>query len=53
MVISIAIPNATLKTNTVDGFSGMPIQPISPAVINNGIILGISEQARIRAERNR
>jgi len=50
---SIAMPRATLKTNTVDGFSGMPAQPIIPAVINRGIILGIREQTNIRAERKR
>ena len=53
MVTSIAIPNATLKTNTVEGFSGIPTQPIIPAVISKGIILGIREQIRIRADRNK
>ena len=49
----MAIPSATLNTNTVEGFNGTPAQPITPAVINNGIILGISEQISMRAERNK
>lgn len=53
MVISTAIPNATLKTNTVDGFKGTPAQPIIPAVITNGITFGISEHTKIRTDLNR
>ena len=48
MVISIAIPNAMLKTRTVEGFSGTPAHPITPAVITSGIRLGNKEQIRIR-----
>ena len=47
MVTSIAIPSATLNINTVDGFRGTPTQPMTPAVINKGIILGINEQINI------
>src|ERR1700760_3928924 len=53
MVISIAIPSAILNTSTVDGFNGTPTQPITPAVINSGITLGISEHNRMRKERKR
>src|SRR5689334_20505437 len=53
MVTSIAIPKATLKTNTVEGLSGIPIQPITPAVIINGIIFGMREQSNILKERNK
>lgn len=53
MVMSIAIPSATLKTSTVEGFMAMPIQPISPAVITNGIKLGINEQSKILNDLNK
>ena len=53
MVTSITIPKATLKTITVDGFKVMPIQPIIPAVIINGIKFGTNEQSNIRNERNK
>src|SRR6187397_2538442 len=53
MVISIAIPRATLKTSTVDGLSGTPTHPITPAVITNGMRLGINEQINILADLNR
>ena len=53
MVISIAIPRATLKTNTVDGFKGIPVQPIIPAVIMSGIRLGMSEHNNILADLNK
>lgn len=53
MVTSITIPKATLNTITVDGFKVMPDQPITPAVITNGIKLGIKEQINILNERNR
>src|SRR5882724_2076100 len=53
MVISIAIPRATLNTKTVDGFIGTPTQPITPAVISNGMILGIKEQINILIDRKR
>ena len=42
MVTSIAMPNATLKTNTVDGFNGIPTQPMMPAVMSNGMMFGMS-----------
>ncbi len=47
MVISIAIPNAMLKTSTVEGFSGTPAQPITPAVITKGMVFGINEHIKI------
>ncbi len=53
MVISMAIPNATLKTSTVEGFSGTPAQPIIPAVITKGMRLGINEQIKILADLKR
>ena len=53
MVTSIAIPNATLKTKTVDGFNDTPIQPIHPAVISNGTMLGTSEHMRIGKDLNK
>ena len=53
MVTSIAIPNATLKTNTVDGFKDTPIQPITPAVINNGTILCTKEHINIGKDLNK
>ena len=49
----MAMPKATLKINTVDGFSGTPAQPITPAVITNGIRLGMREQIKIRADLKR
>ena len=51
--MSIAMPSATLKISTVDGFNGTPAQPITPAVITNGIRLGISEQINILADLNK
>ena len=53
MVTSMAIPSATLKTSTVDGFKAMPTQPITPAVITKGIRLGINEHNNMRNERNK
>jgi hypothetical protein len=53
MVISTAMPNATLKTNTVDGFSGTPTQPITPAVTIKGIILGNKETINILKDLNK
>ena len=47
------MPKATLKINTVDGLSGIPAQPITPAVITNGITLGIKEQINILADLNK
>ena len=40
MVISMAMPSAILKTNTVDGFNGTPAHPMTPAVITRGIKFG-------------
>ncbi len=34
---------ATLNTNTVEGFSATPVQPITPAVITSGTIWESSE----------
>ncbi len=53
MVTSMAIPSATLKISTVDGFSRIPTQPIIPAVTINGMTLGIKEQKRIRTDLKR
>ena len=43
MVLSTEIPKAILKTRIVEGLSGIPANPIIPAVINRGTILGIRE----------
>src|SRR5258706_8165102 len=53
MVTSIAIPNATLKTNTVEGFKRTPAHPIMPAVTIRGITFGIREQKSIRKDLNK
>ena len=53
MVTSIAIPNATLKTKTVEGLRRIPTHPITPAVITKGMILGIREQSKILKDRKR
>ena len=47
------MPNATLNTSTVEGLSGTPAQPITPAVITNGIRLGMREQINILADLNK
>ena len=49
----MAMPNATLKISTVEGFSGTPAQPIIPAVTSNGMILGMREHIKILTERKR
>ena len=49
----MAIPSATLKIRTVDGFKRTPAHPIIPAVTTNGITLGISEQIKIRNDLNK
>ena len=43
IVSSTEIPNAILKTRSVEGFKGMPNQPMKPAVKIIGIIFGIIE----------
>ena len=53
MVISIAMPRATLNINTVEGFKATPAQPIIPAVTSNGITLGMREHNNILNERKR
>lgn len=53
MVISMAIPKAMLKTNTVLGFKGTPAHPITPAVITSGIKLGNKEHTSIRNDLKR
>ena len=53
MVTSIAMPNATLNTNTVDGFKDTPTQPIMPAVISNGTILGNNEHINMGKDLNK
>src|SRR5678810_347552 len=53
MVMSIAIPSATLKIKTVDGFKGIPTHPMTPAVITSGIKLGSKEHNKILHDLNR
>src|SRR5450631_519542 len=53
MVTSIAMPSATLKISTVEGFRRTPVHPIIPAVITNGIKLGMSEQIKILNDLNK
>ena len=43
MVLSTEIPKAILKTRIVEGLSGIPANPIIPAVIKRGTIFGIRE----------
>ena len=40
---STEIPKAILKINIVEGFIGMPMYPINPAVISSGSKFGIRE----------
>ncbi len=47
MVSSTEIPNAILNTNMVEGLSGIPENPITPAVMISGSKLGISEMTII------
>ncbi len=49
----MAIPRATLKIRTVEGFNLTPVQPIIPAVTTSGIRLGISEQINILKDLNK
>ena len=53
MVSSTEMPNAMLNTRMVDGFSGIPVNPITPAVIIRGNRLGINEIIIILKDRNR
>ena len=53
MVSSTEIPKAILKTKIVEGFSGIPVKPITPAVIISGSKLGIKEMIIILNERKR
>ena len=53
MVSSTEIPNAILNTSKVDGFIGIPVNPMMPAVNNNGIKFGINDTRTIRHERNK
>ena len=53
MVTSIAIPRATLKMSTVDGFKRTPAHPIIPAVTTKGITFGMREQIKIRNDLNK
>ena len=43
IVSSTDIPKAILKINIVEGFKGIPVKPITPAVIINGSKFGINE----------
>ena len=52
MVSSTDIPKAILKTKIVDGFMGIFKNPIRPAVINSGSMLGIKEMRIICGDRN-
>ncbi len=47
------MPNATLNTNTVEGFKRIPAHPIIPAVTTSGITFGIREQKSIRKDLNK
>ena len=49
----MAIPNATLNTKTVEGFKDIPVQPMIPAVMNKGTILGIKEHINIGKDLNK
>src|SRR6218665_502521 len=51
-VSSTDIPKAIPKTNSVDGFNGIPKKPINPAVINKGNKFGMIETKTILKERN-
>ncbi len=53
MVMSMAMPSATLNTNTVEGLNAIPHHPIIPAVIIRGIILGIREHNNILKDLNK
>ena len=46
------MPMAILNIKMVDGFSGMPANPIIPAVITNGIRFGSREIRIILIPRN-
>ena len=50
---SIAIQISKNKIKKVEVLILTPSHPISPAVITNGIILGINEHTKILKERNR
>ena len=53
MVSSTEIPNAILNTRMVEGFKGMPVKPITPAVMISGNRLGINEMRIILKDRKR
>ena len=53
MVSSTDIPKATLKTRIVEGLSGIPENPITPAVMIRGKMLGIKEITIILNDRNK
>ena len=53
MVMSMAMPNATLKTKTVEGFMATPAHPIIPAVIIKGTTFGIREHNKMRNDLKR
>ena len=50
---STDIPKATLNTIIVEGLSGIPENPITPAVMIRGKRLGINEITIILNERNK
>ena len=52
MLVSTAMPYATLNTNTVDGFKGMSKYPIMPAVMIKGTVFGIKQTKSIFPDLN-
>ena len=52
MVSSTEIPKAILNTKMVEGLSGIPENPITPAVIINGSKFGMSEMIIILKDLN-
>ena len=53
MVSSTEIPKAILNTSMVEGFNGIPVKPITPAVIIRGSRLGLSDIKIILKDRKR
>ena len=53
MVSSTDIPKAILKIKMVEGFIGIPKNPIRPAVVINGRRFGNKETSTILTEENK
>ena len=51
MVSSMAIPNEIVKTIAVVILRLIPANPITPAIMTSGIILGMIEITNMRPER--